>query len=301
MDERPDMPDLDEPEQDPGPLPPLVVRATERIRGTVLDDLLQAVRLTRILDLSYTLAAQAFVALIPLVLVITGAFLAAGSSSAVGDTLVTRLDLAGAAREAVHTLFQSPGSGSGIYWLGLVITLYSAFSLARRVSRAYTSIWDVHPLAVGQQWRGLVWVLLQVSVTIAATWLRAIGREQGAYVEVLALTGLVVAWVGGEYLAQVLLTAGQVARRRVLAAASLVSVGRAGVLVWSGLYLPGTLSRQAELYGPIGVVFGLFTWIFASAAVLVVGTMVAAVLTARPVGTWFTRRTPDEASGLVTG
>jgi uncharacterized BrkB/YihY/UPF0761 family membrane protein len=263
------------------------------IRGTVLDDLLVAVRRTRVLDLSYTIAAQAFVALIPLVLVVTGMFFDRGDQSAIGEELITRLDLYGAGSQAVRMLFQSPGSGSGVYWLGLVITLYSAFSLSRRVSRAYTTLWGVAPLPVGQQWRGIVWVFLQVGLTIAASTVRGVGRDHGLALEVAVVVALLVVWGVGELYAQRLLTGGQVAWSRLRVAAALVSVGRIGVGAWSAVYLPGALERQAEQYGPIGVVFGLFTWIFATAAVLVIGTLLAAVLTARPLSAWLTRSPSD--------
>jgi uncharacterized BrkB/YihY/UPF0761 family membrane protein len=190
-------------------------------------------------------------------------------------------------------LFQSPGSGSGVYWLGLLITLYSAFSLSRRVSRAYTTLWGVAPLPVSQQWRGIVWVLLQVALTIMASSVRAVGRDHGLGLEIGVVVALMAVWGFGELYAQWLLTGGQVAWPRLGVAAVFVSVGRIGVGAWSAVYLPGALDRQADQYGPIGVVFGLFTWIFAVAAVLVIGTLLAAVLTARPTTTWLSRLPAD--------
>ena len=65
--------------------------------------------------------------------------------------------------------------------------------------------------------------------------------------------------------------------------------------LWSGLYLPGLLSRQSEHFGPIGVVFSLFSWIFATMFVLLFTVLLAAVLTRRPVQTWWRRPTPEAA------
>ena len=106
-----------------------------RVEGTVVGDLLESLRRTRAVDMSYTIAAQAFVALFPLVLVVTGAFTANADDSVFARELVDRFGLAGAARLAVEQLFTTPSSGSGVYWLGLLITLLSAVSLARRVTR----------------------------------------------------------------------------------------------------------------------------------------------------------------------
>jgi uncharacterized BrkB/YihY/UPF0761 family membrane protein len=261
-------------------------QARELAERSVLGDFLAEVRRIRILDLAYTLAAQFFVALIPLVLVVTGVFTTGGDDSYMAEQIVDRFGLAGAARAAVGLLFQTPGAGSGIYWTGLIITLYSAFALSRRVGRAYTTIWDVRPLPVGQQWRGLVWIVIQVVMLLLASGLRTFGAQHGTVLEILALALLLLAWAGAEYGSQSLMTAGQVVRDRLLVAAGLVSLGRLGVTLWSSFYLPATLSRQSVQFGPIGVVFGLFTWIFLSMLVLLVMTLLGSVLTGRPASTW---------------
>jgi membrane protein len=261
-----------------------------RVEGTVVGDLLEALRRTRSVDMSYTIAAQAFVALFPLVLVITGAFTGNGDHSVFARQLVSRFGLAGAARLAVEQLFTTPSSGSGVYWLGLLITLLSAFSLARRVSRAYALIWELPAPTARQQWRGLAWLLLQVAMVVLVSGLRDVRRDHGFGLTVVLLVTLLGVWAVGEFFAQRLLTFGKVAHSRLAAAAAVVTVGRAAVVVWSGAYLPSALDRQAELYGPIGVVFALFTWIFASVAVLLLGPLLAAVATARPVQTWLRTR-----------
>ena len=65
----------------------------------------------------------------------------------------------------------------------------------------------------------------------------------------------------------------------LMLAAGFVTLGRLGIVVWGGLYLAPALSRQADSYGPIGVVFGLFTALFASWLAILGGTLIAAVLT----------------------
>ncbi len=269
-------------------------RAGDLVQESVLGDFVRDLGRVRAIDLAYTLSAQVFVALMPLVLVITGAFSPAGQDSVMASELIQRFGLAGAAQVAVRQLFTTPGAGSGVYWTGVVIALYSAFSLARRVGRAYAAIWEVGRLPVGQQWRGLVWVLLQVVLVLGVSTLRGFGHDHGTAVQVVALSLLLVVWGAAEYAAQLLMTAGQVARDRLLVAAGLVSLGRLGVTLWSAFYLPGLLSRQSEHYGPIGVVFSLFTWIFATMLVLLLATLLGAVLTRRPARSWL-RPAPSPA------
>ncbi len=276
-----------EPVEPVEPAPRRTGGARELLEGSVLGEFGSEVARTRLLDLAYTLSAQAFVALIPLVLVVTGVFTGADDDALVARELADRFGLAGAARVAMNQLFQTPGAGSGVYWTGLLITLYSAYVLSRRVGRAYALLWDVRALPVSQQWwRGLSWIAIQVTMVLLVSGLRSFGRDHGTTLEIVALVLLMAVWGGSEYAAQLLLTAGQVARQRLLVAAGLVSLGRLGVGIWSAVFLPNSLARQAEQYGSIGVVFGLFTWILASVLVLLVMTLLAAVLTRRPVATW---------------
>lgn len=93
------------------------------------------------------------------------------------------------------------------------------------------------------------------------------------------VAAILVIWVGVEYLTQMLLTRGQVRRRRVLVSAALATMGRAGLIVWSAMVLTSSISHKAESYGPIGVVFALFTGLLAYWVVLLGATLLAAVLT----------------------
>jgi uncharacterized BrkB/YihY/UPF0761 family membrane protein len=273
-----------------------------RVDGTVLGDLLNELRRTRVLDIAYTLSAQAFVALIPLVLVATAAFTGPNGDAAVAQQLIARFGLIGAARDAVRVLFRDPGAGSGIYWLGLVITLYSAFSLSRRVARAYTTVWGVPALPAAKQARGgLVWLVIQLVMIVLATSLRTFGKDHGTGLQVLAALVLLVVWAGAELIVQQLLTGGQIERHRLVVAAALVSVGHLLVGAWSGIYLPSSFAHQAAQYGPIGVVFSFFTWIFASALMLLAAVLLAAVFTARPARDWFAHPDPSTTGGWASG
>lgn len=257
------------------------------IEGTVVGDLLAQARRLRVFDLAYTLSAQAFVALIPLLLVVTAAFLGSGDQAVVSRQVIERFGLVGAARHAVQVLFETPGAGSGVYWLGVLLTLYSAFSLSRRVARTYTAIWQVRPLPAARQWVGLVWVAVQVVMTVLATSVRSVGRDLGTVAGVAATVVVLGLWVLGEYVVTTLLTDHQVARGRVLAGAVLVAVGRLGVGVWGALYLPRSFAQQAQQYGPIGVVFSFFTLLFATALATVGALLVAKVFTERAPRDWF--------------
>ena len=239
--------------------------------------ILDRVKALELLDRCYTLAAQTFVALLPLVLVLAALLTSEGEESVIAEDLITRFGLVGAGEQAMRQLIVV--SQGGIYWLGVLIILYSAFSLSKRLGRAYNAAWGTPQLPPSEQWRGLVWIGLQVTMIYTVTELRGILRVSGPIATVASAGLILLVWFVGEYLTQSLLTRRAVARDRLLLAAGLVTVGRLGVVVWGGLYLSAALSRQAESYGPIGVVFGLFTSLFASWVAILGGTLLAATLT----------------------
>ena len=51
--------------------------------------------------------------------------------------------------------------------------------------------------------------------------------------------------------------------------------------IWALIYLSGSMAKQAELYGPVGIVFALFTSLLVAMAATLFAT-IAAVLATRP-------------------
>ncbi len=256
---------------------PSTTSLRESPAGRRAHQLVGRVRSLELLDRAYTLAAQTFVALFPLILVLAGMLTQEGEESVVAQGLIERLGLVGAGAAATRELIVI--QHQGVYWLGALIVLFSAFSLSRRLGRAYNAIWRTPALRPAEQWRGLVWIGVQVVLLAAVSELRAVARDSGSAAALALVVAILGLWFGSELLIQRLFTRGAVARSRLLLAAGLVTVGRFGIVIWSGLYLAPALSRQADSYGPIGVVFGLFTALFASWLAILGGTLIAAVLT----------------------
>lgn len=245
--------------------------------GTIATDLVASVSQVELLDRAYTLAAQSFVVLIPLILVIVSSLTGPQSDAVVVEELIDRFGLVGAAAQAVRDLIVI--RVEGVYWLGLLVTLYSAFVLGRRVSRTYNRIWGTPLLPASQAWRSVVWIVVQVVLVLALSELRDVARDSGGLATIVLGSLILLLWGVSEYGIQRMFTRGAVARNRLAWAAVLVCVGRIGIVVWSALYLSSSLTRQAESFGPIGVVFALFTLIFAYWLVVLFATQLAALLT----------------------
>lgn len=229
-----------------------------------------------LLDRIYQLAAASFVAFIPLTVVV--ATMVDNGGNSVAEQMVRRFDLRGNAADTVRDLLNH--EEHGIYWLGLVIVAWSAFSLGRRLSATYTTIWGVARLRVRQQWRAAVWVLIGIVNIISVGFLREIANGRARSVLVVTVVIGLALWFGAELLSQYLLTGGQVVVRRLLVAALLVTLGKIGMTAWAEFYMPRMLGLQANMYGPLGVVFVMFTFLAVSMAVLLVATLIAAVWTA---------------------
>jgi membrane protein len=234
-----------------------------------------------LLDRAYTLAAQTFVTLLPLILALAAAVASPGSNI-VAEEFIRRFGLVGAAARSVQDLIVV--RSEGIYWVGLALTLYAAFTLSKRASRAYNAVWGTPQLPVRDQWRSLVWILVQLILIAMVTELRGFARDAGSGLALLLGTVILVTWMGAEVLTQTILTRGHVLRTRILLAAAFATVGRLGIVVWSALFLTRSMTRQAEAYGPIGVVFALFTGLLVYWVVLLGSTLLAAVLTDPDVG-----------------
>jgi hypothetical protein len=234
-----------------------------------------------LLDRAYTLAAQSFVALFPLILAIAAAVASPGSN-VVAEELIKRFGLAGAAAKAVEDLIVV--RTQGVYWLGLALTVYAVVTLSKRASRAYNAVWGTPQLPVRAQWRALVWIVVQLLLVVMVTELRGVVRAAGPVLALLTASLILMVWFAAEAFTQGLVTRGLVARRRILVSASFATVGRLGILVWSAIFLTPSIVRQAESYGPIGVVFALFTGLLVYWAVLLGATLLAAVITDPDVG-----------------
>lgn len=225
-----------------------------------------------LLDRSFGLAAQAFVAMLPIVIVIVS-FIFTDRAETIANSIGDRFGLDTAARDAVRMLFTSTETRVTISWLAVVISFLSAFSLSRRLSRVYASIFGTPQLQRSQNWRGLIWIALQVALFISASSLRDVRRDNGVTLAVVATVGLLVLWFAMDFVSlRLLVPAAAVAM--VVASAVTSTIGRAGIALWAAVYMPRSLTEQASQYGPIGVTFAIFTYLLAGVLVYVSAPLV---------------------------
>jgi len=228
-----------------------------------------------LLDRSFGIAAQLFVAMLPLIIVVVSVTLDPNSDF-IPSQISERFGLVGAADTSVRALFSAPGPERAISWLAVVMSLLSAFSLSRRLSRTYGLIFGLPSLRRNQLWRGVAWIGLQILLFGLASELRTFRREEGDVLATLAGLLLLLVWFVGD-LAAVKLLVPSIPRSLLIPTAALGSAGSLAVGAWAAVFMPHTFSTQAEQFGPIGVTFALFTLLLAVTLVIVLAPLMVAV------------------------
>ncbi|MFD3564677.1 YhjD/YihY/BrkB family envelope integrity protein [Streptomyces sp. NPDC058686] len=243
-------------------------------------------RLTRqmvdvsLLDSSTRLAAQAFLTAVPVLFVV-----AAFAPSAVRDRLVESatyaLGLSGAALSQVQQVFAAPDDTtrdtSGA--VGVLVTLLSATSCSRALQRVCERSWHVPPAGLRLiAWRWLVWLLVWLAALVVQGLLRdgfGLGRWLGLLLSFVSSTLL---W----WWTQHLLLGSRVGWLPLLPGAVLTGTGVVALAWASRFYLPRTLNRSVDEFGPLGLVFTLLSWLIALFTVVCVGIATGYVLAHEP-------------------
>lgn len=213
-------------------------------------------------DRAMAIGAQAYTALIPL-LIVYSAVLPKRDSFA--DALIDRFELKGYSADSVRMAFAPSGTvQSGVTVLGAVLLIISALSFTRGM-------------------RNTTWGLLWLVVVCLASFVRphVLGGLNGRIETVASLALSAALWLVTPYL----LLGRRLHWQRLAPVAVLSTIGMTGAGIWSVLWLPHTIGSSASQFGVIGIGFALLTWLVAIAGVLVVattgGAMVADRLDAR--------------------
>jgi membrane protein len=169
---------------------------------------------------------------------------------------------------------------SAVSVIGIVIVLYSVLSFTRALQRVYLKIWQLRAPQLNALVRQVAWMAGIVAYTVLLAPIHDFERRHdlgvGYAITAIALGAAFWGWT------PYLLLGRQVPRRRLLPIGLLTAVGITIYSIGTALFLPAIFTHNAERYGLIGIAFGLVTWLFAYAGVVVVCAVAAA--------TWDRRR-----------
>nr|WSY55162.1 YihY/virulence factor BrkB family protein [Streptomyces sp. NBC_00886] len=225
------------------------------------------------IDASARLAAQTFLAALPLLIV-----LAAFAPKAVKDVLTDSVQaLLGqdAPVDDIQKTFAAQGVTKDAYGaVGVVVTLISATSLSRALQSVCERCWDL-PKAGARMaaWRWLAWLLGWLAAVLLQAPLRH-GFGGGAWLGVLlSLVTAVLLW----WWTQHLLLAARIGWMPLLPGAVLTGVGMVTFVYVTGLFMPATMRRSIAQFGSLGYIFTLLSWLIGGCCVIVAGVALGQV------------------------
>jgi membrane protein len=253
---------------------------TERLQHSYLGRCLSTFVQIGGIDRATALAAQAFTALIPLLLLLTTA-LSPGGRNVAGDGLVLRFGLSGESADAVEALFARTGQAS-IGALSIVLLLFSGLSLTRRLQNLYLQAWRLTPAAGVRRSMnaafGLAALVLELALLyFARRLIGALPIPAGLSWVLAALVNLVL-WTSVPWL----LVDRRIPWRRLLPSGLIAGIAVALYGVASTVYMPALIENYSRRYGIFGVTLALVGWLLAVSFIVVVATVLGAELDRAP-------------------
>jgi membrane protein len=231
----------------------------------------------RLYDRALTIAGQAFIALVPLLIVLASLF-GSADSQAISNRLIEQFALSGASADAVRLLFvRPPDATGGLTILSWITLLVSASSFARSIQRTYETAWQLPARGFRRTVDGIqgACVLLVVLFVLALLSSLASRLPGGSVTALIAQAATAVpAW----WLATRLLLNRRVAWRLLLPGAVVSAIAQVAVSSVGSTYVPYLIERNTERYGVIGVAIALISWLVVLALLVVVSAVVGAQL-----------------------
>ncbi|UGQ12611.1 YihY/virulence factor BrkB family protein [Yinghuangia sp. ASG 101] len=245
----------------------------------------------QITDRMLALAAQAFLALLPLVIVV-----AAAAPDSVTDGLVDVLrkhvGLSGGSTTQNIEVIAEATDEAGVTVVGSLLVLLAATSFSRALQRVYERAWRLPPGGLRSAWRPLAWIIgvLVYFVVLALTFKVSLGGVPWTLTRsLITAAGSLVLWSWTPFV----LLSGRVRWRALWPTALATSCGTVLLGAFSAEYVPHLLTTNERRYGTLGVAFAIESWLVVLFAVVVAATVVGTVLVETPgrVGVW-ARGTP---------
>ena len=222
-------------------------------------------------DRAMTLAAQAFVSVVP-VMIVMAAFRPTqpGFASFMADSM----GLSDATRDAVADSVSTDATvGSSVSLLGLVGAPIPATRYSRALERMDAKVWQVKRPGLRAAWR---WLATSLAVVLAVVLLELTRQAtEGAPLPELWDFGLrLVVWtVVWTYVPWALLRA-EIPLRALAFTGGVTAVLLSVLSVVGIIYLPIVLETGAEQFGVLGLVFAYIGWLFAFSFALVLATVI---------------------------
>ncbi|MBW3613951.1 MAG: YihY/virulence factor BrkB family protein [Actinobacteria bacterium] len=237
--------------------------------------------------LAAAITLASFLSIFPLLLLAVAVVGYLSLEADIPAQVIERLGLTGeAARAVTSAIATAQRSRRGALGIGAIGLLWSGLSMVAAIQYAFDNVWQVTGRGIKDKLAGLLWlggavVILSVSLALIAVVTRAPLLAPLSVLLGLAANFAMWLWTLKALLNVVL------PWRALVPGAVLGAVGLEVLKLVGGIYVPRLMTQTSGLYGSIGVVFAILTWLFFFGRLLVL----VAVLT---VVRW------EEDNGTVT-
>ncbi|WP_306335165.1 YhjD/YihY/BrkB family envelope integrity protein [Streptomyces sp. KL118A] len=249
-----------------------------------------------ILDLATRLAAQAFLAALPM-LIAVASFCPPGWRHELRRSLRSLFG-SGADRAAMLDQVYAGGQQAMHSWgaVSVLVALLSATAFSRALQRLCERCWHLPPSGVRiLLWRWALWLCVWLTALFFQGLLHD-GFGAGPVLGIpLQAVGAVLMW----WWTQHLLLAGRVPWRPLLPGALLAGAGAVGFSQVAALWLPVALQRSVERYGPLGSVFTLLSWLILFFTIVALGIALGQVFAQEPLVRRVLRITAVPSDGVT--
>jgi membrane protein len=257
-----------------------------------------------LIDRSMAIAAQAMLALVPM-LAVLAAFLPAELSTLALERFREVTGIGVPASDIVNSNVSAETVRAQTGLIGILITVFSATSFARAVQRMYERVWEVaHVGGVAGLRRSFLWLIgWLLTLQLVGLLGFAVPSLRDDTVIRLLLQGAVTCLIW--WCTMHVLLFGRVSWRRLSVTALLTGASLVAYSWASGLVMPTYVTANAAQFGGLGLVLAITTWLVGAAGILVVTAVVGRVLVedediarfVQGVRQWMTRLLPSRGGG----
>jgi hypothetical protein len=255
----------------------LETRMRTTVVGRFVTRTVNALVTMEVFDRAMTLAAQAFISILPLVVAV--AALRRGDAEPIGRGLSTYLGLNDSAANALETAVPASSDVfSALGWFGTLLLVVSATAFSRALERFYARVWSKRKLGFRATWR-LFAVLATILLGLLVVQLtRSVLRAEGSFLVLRSIAEFVL-WTAVWLLVGWIVLNRTVSFRLLFPGALLCGVGLAVAGGVGRIYLPIALSSSAAQFGALGITIAYVGWLFVLMSVVVVAVTIGRVLT----------------------
>ncbi|AYC37083.1 ribonuclease BN [Streptomyces griseorubiginosus] len=270
-------------------------RVVASVRSSALVRFLPRLSALNVVEGAMRLAAQAFLAALPLLMTVA-AFAPPAVQDLLADSLRSVLGVRGDTLDEVRRTYEATGpTRDSVGVLGVLVALASATAFSRALQAVFERCWRLPraPLRAAV-WRWPLWLVVWLVFLLTQAPVRdgfGAGPAVGLTMSLLSTTLL---W----WWSQHLFLGGRIGWQSLLPGAMLAGTGTVALSGVARLVLPTAMERSLAEFGPLGPVFTFLSWLIGVFLVAVSGLAAGEVVA---TGAWYRKasaplfRPPDRA------